>query len=58
MAAPAIEASATGTRLRGLSSNSKSSMASSTAAIGDANVADMPAAAPATSRVLRSAAVR
>ncbi len=51
-------ASATGTMLRGFSSNSSSSTASSTAAIGVANVADMPAAAPATSSVLRSALVR
>ena len=45
-------------RLRGFHSNSSSSTASSTAATGVAKVADMPAAAPATSSVLRSAAVR
>ena len=58
-AAPAAAlASATGTRLRGFHSNSSSSTASSTAAIGEANVADIPAAAPATSSVLRSTLVR
>ena len=58
-AAPAVAlARATGIALRGFHSNSSSSTASSTAAIGVANVADMPAAAPATSSVLRSAAVR
>ncbi len=51
-------ARATGTKLRGFSSNSRSSTARSTEAIGAENVADMPAAAPATSNVLRSAAVR
>ena len=49
-------ASATGMKLRGFHSKRSSSTASSVAAIGDANTADMPAAAPATSRVLRSAA--
>ncbi len=58
IAAPAIDASATGIKLRGFSSNSRSSTASSMAAIGAENVADMPAAAPATSSVFRSAAVR
>ena len=58
-AAPAVAlASATGIALRGFHSNSSSSTASSTAAIGVANVADIPAAAPATSSVFRSAAVR
>ena len=51
-------ASATGMTLRGFHSKRSSSTASSTAATGDANVADMPAAAPATSSVLRSALVR
>ena len=51
-------ARATGMRLRGFHSNSSSSTASSTAAIGVPNVADIPPAAPATSSVLRSAAVR
>jgi len=50
-------ASATGIRLRGFHSNSSSSTASRTEATGAANVADMPAAAPATSSVLRSTAV-
>ena len=45
-------------RLRGFHSNSSSSTARSTAAIGVSNVADIPPAAPATSSVLRSAAVR
>ena len=49
---------ATGTRLRGLNSNSSSSTASKIAATGVANVADMPAAAPATNSVVRSASVR
>ena len=49
---------ATGTKLRGFHSNSSSSTASSIAAIGVPNVAAMPAAAPATSRVLRSALER
>ena len=46
---------ATGMKLRGFHSKSSSSTASSTAAIGVAKIADMPAAAPATSSVLRSA---
>ena len=50
-------ASATGIRLRGFHSNSSNSTASSTAATGEAKVADMPAAAPATSSVLRSVAL-
>src|SRR5208337_5135445 len=45
-------------RLRGFHSNKRSSTARSTAAIGVLNVAAIPPAAPATSRVLRSAAVR
>jgi hypothetical protein len=45
-------------RLRGFHSKSKSSTASSAAATGAEKVADMPAAAPATRSVLRSAAVR
>ena len=44
--------------LRGFHSKSSSSTASSTAATGVANVADMPAAAPATSSVFRSLLVR
>jgi len=44
--------------LRGFHSNSSSSTASITDATGAAKVADMPAAAPATSRVFRSALVR
>ena len=56
-AAAVALASATGIMLRGFHSKSSSSTASSTAASGVANVADMPAAAPATSRVLRSALV-
>ena len=51
-------ASATGIRLRGFHSKSSSSTASRTAAIGVAKVADIPPAAPATSSVFRSAAVR
>ena len=43
--------------LRGFHSKSRSSTASSTAATGEAKVADMPAAAPATRSVFRSAAV-
>jgi hypothetical protein len=45
-------------RLRGRSSNSSSSTASSKAASGVLKMAVMPAQAPATSKVLRSAAVR
>ena len=44
--------------LRGFHSNSSSSTASNTEARGAANVADIPAAAPATSSVLRSALLR
>ena len=51
-------ASATGIMLRGFHSKSSSSTASRTDASGAANVADMPAAAPATSSVFRSALVR
>ena len=50
-------ATATGIKLRGFHSNSSSSTASSTAAIGVPKVADMPPAAPATSSVFRSEAV-
>ena len=57
-AAATALASATGTRLRGFHSNRRSSTARRTAAIGDANVADIPAAAPATSSVFLSAAER
>ena len=53
-----VQAAMTGIRLRGFHSNSRSSTASSTAAIGVPKIAVMPAAAPATSRVLRSAALR
>src|SRR5205823_1479464 len=49
-------ATTTGMKLRGFHSNNSNSTASSTAATGVANTADMPAAAPATSSVLRSAA--
>ena len=45
-------------KLRGFHSKSSSSTASSIAAIGVAKIADMPAAAPATSSVLRSAEER
>ena len=48
----------TGTKLRGFHSNSSSSTASSIAANGVPKIAVMPAAAPATSSVLRSAALR
>jgi len=51
-------ANATGMTLRGRHSNSSSSTARSAAAIGALNVADMPPAAPATSKVLRSALLR
>ena len=54
-AAAITQAIATGTKLRGFHSNSSSSTANSIAATGVPNVAAMPAAAPATSRVLRSA---
>ena len=53
-----IAATATGMKLRGFHSNSNNSTASSTAATGVAKTADIPAAAPATSSVLRSAALR
>ena len=55
--AAAAPASATGMIERGRNSNSNSSIASSTAETGLPNVAAMPAAAPAASSVLRSAAV-
>ena len=48
---------ATGIRLLGRHSKSSTSTARSTAAIGVLNVADIPPAAPATKRALRSAAV-
>src|SRR5262245_10589664 len=51
-------ARATGIKLRGFHSKSNSSVASNAAATGEANVADIPPAAPATKRVLRSALVR
>ena len=51
-------ARATGTKLRGFHSKRSSSTARRAAATGVAKVADMPAAAPATSSVLRSALVR
>jgi len=51
-------AKATGIKLRGFHSKSNNSTASKTAATGEANVADIPPAAPATSSVLRSALVR
>lgn len=53
-----IAAAATGMKLRGFHSNRSSSTASNTAAMGVANIAAMPAAAPATSSVFRSADVR
>ena len=46
---------ATGMKLRGFHSNNSNSTASNMAATGVANVAAMPAAAPATSSVFRSA---
>src|SRR4029079_5032036 len=58
MAAAVAAASATGIMLRGFHSKSSSSTASSTDATGAAKVADMPAAAPATSSLLRSVLVR
>ena len=58
MAAGVALASATGIRLRGFHSKSSSSTARRTAASGAAKVADMPAAAPATSSVLRSVLVK
>ena len=51
-------ARATGIRLRGFHSKSNISTARSTAAIGVLKTADIPPAAPATSSVFRSAAVR
>ena len=51
-------ASTTGTKLRGFHSNSITSTASRTAATGVPKMPVMPAAAPATSSVLRSAALR
>jgi hypothetical protein len=52
------DAAATGMKLRGFHSKSSSSTASSTAASGVAKIADIPAAAPATRSVFRSAAER
>ncbi len=57
-AAAVADASATGIMLRGRHSKRSSSTASRTAATGVPKVALIPAAAPATSSVLRSAAVR
>jgi hypothetical protein len=54
-AAAVALANATGTTVRGFHSNTRSSTANKTAATGEANVADIPPAAPATSNVLRSA---
>ena len=54
-AAATTAATATGMKLRGFHSKSSSSTASSTAATGVPKVAAMPAAAPATSKVFRSA---
>ena len=51
-------AMATGMKLRGFHSKRSSSMARRTAAMGEAKVADIPAAAPATRRLFLSAAVR
>jgi hypothetical protein len=51
------QAKATGNKLRGFHSKSNNSTAKRTAATGVPNVAVMPPAAPATSSVLRSAAV-
>src|SRR5262249_32926177 len=51
-------ASATGIKLRGFHSKSSNSAASMAAAMGEANVADIPPAAPATNNVLRSVLVR
>ena len=56
-AAAVTLAIATGTSERGLHSNSSSSTASRIAASGARNVADIPAAAPATSIVDRSASL-
>ncbi len=53
-----MQAAPTGMMLRGFNSNSSSSTASRRAATGVPNTAVMPAQAPATSRVLRSASVR
>ena len=52
-----MQATRTGMKLRGFHSNSSSSTASSTAAIGVPNTAVIPALAPATSSVFRSAAL-
>ena len=52
-----MAATATGMKLRGVHSNSSSSTASRMAAIGVPNTVVMPAAAPATSSVLRSSSL-
>lgn len=56
-AAAVQAANATGTNERARYSKRSSSIASSTAATGEPNVADMPAAAPDASRIFRSSAV-
>jgi hypothetical protein len=53
-----VTAAVTGTVLRGRHSNSKSSTASRMEASGELKVAAIPPAAPETSRILRSSAVR
>src|SRR5262245_49341141 len=57
-AAATAEEMATGMNDRGFHSNKSSSTARSTAATGEAKIADMPPAAPATRSVLRSAEER
>ena len=52
-----MAATATGMKLRGVHSNNSSSTASMTAAMGVPNTVVMPAAAPATSNVFRSASL-
>ena len=52
------DAVTTGMKLRGRHSKSRSSTASNVAAIGEAKTADIPPAAPATSNVFRSAALK
>ena len=49
-----LDATTSGTKARCENSKSSSSIASTTAASGAPNVADMPAAAPHASRILRS----
>ncbi len=53
--AATLAATTSGTKARVENSNSSSSMASTTEASGAPKVADMPAAAPQASRILRSA---